>query len=118
MDMTSRVVFSLLALWWLAGPVRAQTEYSSPAQQRAANRKALKDAEKQKNQYQDSHLGVTRQSLKTGSSSNQPRKKDGRNKYKYDHEGVPRVLPTAQNLIPKLRPLRRAPKKQPATPAL
>ncbi|QIX61384.1 hypothetical protein HER32_09420 [Hymenobacter sp. BT18] len=116
--MMFRVIFALLAVLWLAGPLRAQTEYSSPAQQRAANRKALKDAEKQKNQYQDSHLGVTRQSLQAGNSTNQPRKKDGRNKYKYDHEGVPRVLPTAQNMIPKLRPIRRAPKKQPATPAL
>lgn len=116
--MTARFILPLLAVLWLARPVQAQTEHSSPAQQRAANRKALKEAEKQKNQYQDSHLGVTRQSLREGASTNQPRRKDGRNKYKYDHEGIPRVLPTAQNLIPKLRPIRRAPKKQPATPAL
>ncbi|MBG8553057.1 hypothetical protein [Hymenobacter guriensis] len=114
--MVSRIVFFLLVSVSLATPALAQTEYSSPAQQRAANRKALKDAEKQKNQYQDSHLGVTRQSFRAGESTNQPRKKDGRNRYKYDHEGTPRYTPPAKDMIPKLRPIRKAPKKQPATP--
>ena len=58
----------LLALLLTTATAQAQIEPSSPAQQRAANRRALREARRTDSPYKDSHLGVTRQQLKRGSS--------------------------------------------------
>ena len=59
----------LLALSLATATAQAQIAPSSPAQQRAANRRALREARRTDSPYKDSHLGVTRQQLKRGSSA-------------------------------------------------
>ena len=104
-------VLILLAFLILGGSAAgfAQTEYSSPAQQRAENRRALRDARKSPAPYKDSHLAVSKRELKQGSSpaAAQARQRD---KYKFDHTGAAYVR---EPLRLGLRPA--AKKKQPAT---
>jgi hypothetical protein len=80
--MLIHLAFALL----LATP--AQTEPSSPAQQRAANRRAQREARATDADYKDSHLDVARRQLKRGESApvqgaaNEPR---------FDRDGTPHV---------------------------
>ncbi|TGE27481.1 hypothetical protein [Hymenobacter metallicola] len=69
----------------------AQTEDMYPARQRAENRKALRDARKVKAEYKDSHLAVSKTALKPGGTGRPQQPKDGRDSYKFDKTGVPRV---------------------------
>jgi len=71
-----------------AAAAQAQTEASSPAQQRAASRRALREARHTETPYTDSHLGATRRQLKRGESApvapvaGEP---------KFDRDGTPHV---------------------------
>jgi len=71
-----------------ASAAQAQTEASSPAQQRAASRRALREARHTETPYTDSHLGTTRRQLKRGESApvapvaGEP---------KFDRDGTPHV---------------------------
>ncbi|MGI4832187.1 MAG: hypothetical protein ACRYFK_01875 [Janthinobacterium lividum] len=56
----------------LAGPAAAQIAPSSPTQQRAANRQALREAQQANVPYKESHLTVTRQQLKRGNAEGPP----------------------------------------------
>ena len=103
---------AILLAFLLLGPVVAgfaQTEYSSPALQRSENRRALRDARKAKAPYKESHLAVSKQALRQGSSPTavQARQRD---KYKFDHTGAAYVR---EPIRLSLRPA--AKKKQPAT---
>ncbi|RZK23343.1 MAG: hypothetical protein EOO56_05410 [Hymenobacter sp.] len=61
------LVFALLLLT-IAG-ARAQTEPSSPGRQRAAARRALREARRTSTPYQDSHLAAPRRQRKRGESA-------------------------------------------------
>ena len=71
----------------------AQLESTSPAEQRAANRKALRDARKFDAKYKESHLTVNKEELKDQSGGrlavNPPT--DERASYQFDRTGAPRV---------------------------
>ncbi|NML66970.1 hypothetical protein HHL22_17325 [Hymenobacter sp. RP-2-7] len=56
----------------LASSAVAQIAPSNPAQQRAANRRALREAQQANVPYKESHLTVTRQQLKRGSAAGPP----------------------------------------------
>jgi hypothetical protein len=115
---TSGVLLALTC-WLTSAPACAQTSYSSPAQQRAENRKALRDARRIQTPYQDSHLAVTRETFKAGDSGNQKdRPNDGREKYKFDHEGIPRVSVPMSAMLPThwLRLPKKQTKKSTTTP--
>ena len=77
-----------LALLLATATAHAQTEPSSPAQQRAANRRALRDARHTETPYTDSHLAVTRQQLKRGEAA-PVRPVAG--EPKFDRDGTPHV---------------------------
>jgi hypothetical protein len=77
-----------LLLTLTATAASAQTEYSSPAQRRADNRRALRDARKYKAEYKDTHLVVSKEELKEGSSPVVTQPNDGRDSYKFDHTGA------------------------------
>lgn len=85
-----RVFVLSLALTLTIGVVTlaAQTVYSSPGQQRAANRRALRDARNYPAEYKDSHLVVSKEELRQGSSPVVPQPNDGRDSYKFDHTGA------------------------------
>lgn len=93
-----------------AAPAFAQTEYSSPALQRAENRRALRDARKYKAEYKDSHLAVSKEDLRQGSSPGVAQPNDGRDSYKFDHTGAAYVR---EPIRLGLRPAGK--KKKPAT---
>ncbi|RSK50889.1 hypothetical protein [Hymenobacter rigui] len=86
------LLFSLL-LALAATPAWAQLEATSPAQQRAANRKALRDAEKFNAKYKDSHLTVTKAELKHQGGGKQEvlAPPPGQASYRFDRDGTPRV---------------------------
>ena len=71
----------------------AQLESTSPAHQRTANRRALREARHYKAEYKDSHLAVTRPEVTPGKGGRQAAAKptDGRTGYQFDRAGVPRV---------------------------
>jgi len=78
--------------------VTAQISDKSLAQQRAENRRALRDAKKYPAEYKDSHLNVTHNALKRGEPG-RPQPRDGRNQYRFDKTGTPRVSePTAPSV--------------------
>jgi len=56
----------------LASSAAAQIAPTSPARQRAANRQALREAKRADVPYKESHLTVTRQQLKRGSTVGPP----------------------------------------------
>lgn len=58
-----------VAMLLTAPAAQAQTEPSSPARQRAANRRALREARRTDAPYKDSHLAVTPQQLRRGDSA-------------------------------------------------
>ena len=83
-----------LLLVALARPeARAQVDYFSRGQQRAANRKALRDARKYDARYKESHLVVSKEELRTEAGGRQSVSPptDGRSRFKFDHTGSPRV---------------------------
>ena len=81
-------LLAVLLVGLTAASAAAQTEYSTPAIQRAENRRALRDARKYKADYKDSHLAVSKDKLKQGSSPAGPQPNDGRDSYKFDHTGA------------------------------
>jgi hypothetical protein len=90
-------------------PALAQLESTSPAQQRVANRKALRDAEKFNARYKDSHLTVTKPELKHQGGGKQEvvAPPPGQDSYRFDRAGAPRVSePSRVNL--RLRKKRAA----------
>ncbi|QDA60432.1 hypothetical protein [Hymenobacter jejuensis] len=69
----------------------AQTKSISPGKQRSENRKALRDARRSSAEYKDSHLAVNKATFKRGASGRQVTQSDGRDKFKFDNSGMPRV---------------------------
>ncbi|TGE21562.1 hypothetical protein E5K00_14865 [Hymenobacter aquaticus] len=69
----------------------AQTDDMYPARKRAENRRALRDARKFKAEYKDSHLAVDKTALKPGGTGRPQQPNDGRESYKFDNTGMPRV---------------------------
>lgn len=70
--------------------------YSAAAQtgqvnQRAANRRSLRDARKYPAPYKDSHLDVEKADLKRGDGGRQAQPNDGRQNYQFDNTGAARV---------------------------
>jgi hypothetical protein len=87
------LLISILLLALTATQARAQLEFSSPASQRAASRKALRDARKVEARYKDSHLVVSKKELRmqaAGRLAVRPAPADQPN-YKFDRDGTPRV---------------------------
>ncbi len=85
------MLFKLLlaAALLLAAPAApAQTQASSPARQRAAARRALREARRTPTPYADSHLGGTRQRLRRGESAPLPRVAG---EPRFDRDGTPHV---------------------------
>ncbi|NVO31620.1 hypothetical protein [Hymenobacter lapidiphilus] len=81
----------LLAL--SATGAQAQLESSSPASQRAASRKALRDARKVEARYKESHLAVSKKELRmqaAGRLATLP-PPTGQPDYKFSRDGTPRV---------------------------
>lgn len=76
-----------------APEARAQLESTSPAQQRAANRRALREAARVKAEYKESHLTVTKAELKQGGAGKQATIKPTGTQaaYQFDRTGTPRV---------------------------
>ena len=88
------LLFNTLLLLGLATtPAWAQLESTSPAQQRVANRKALRDADKFNAKYKDSHLTVTKEELKHQGAGKQAvlGPLPGQDSYRFDRDGTPRV---------------------------
>lgn len=83
----------LLGLLSTSTAAYAQLESTSPAQQRAANRRALREARKFKGEYKESHLAVTKPEVTPGKGGRQAAAKptDGRTGYQFDRTGTPRV---------------------------
>ncbi|TGE15947.1 hypothetical protein [Hymenobacter elongatus] len=69
----------------------AQLEDMYPARQRAENRRALRDAHKVKAEYKESHLAVNKTALQRGEPGTPQQPNDGRQSYKFDNAGLPRV---------------------------
>ena len=84
---------------------QAQIGPTSPAQQRAANRQALRDARRTEVPYKESHLDVKPQHLKRGSSE---APKAVANEPRFGRDGAPHVATR------KFPALRRKPKNEPA----
>lgn len=83
---------------FIATTASAQIVDSSPARQRAANRRALRDAAKYPAEYKDSHLAVDASSLKRGQTG-RPIPADGRSAYRFDRTGIARISePTTLSL--------------------
>jgi hypothetical protein len=80
--MLIHLVFAFL----LAAP--SQTVPSSPAQQRAAARRALREARATDAPYQDSHLAVSHRQLKRGESAPVP---GVAGEPRFDRDGKPHV---------------------------
>ncbi|MCA8833103.1 hypothetical protein [Hymenobacter pini] len=88
-----RILLLSMLLLCGAAPAWAQLESTSPTQQRAANRKALRDAEKFNAQYKESHLTVTKPELKHqgGGKQEVQAPPPGQASYRFDRNGEPRV---------------------------
>lgn len=85
-------------VWILAGlllglstAATAQTEYMDPGTRRAESRRALRDARKYQAEYKDSHLAVRKEALQAGRPGRAQQPNDGRQSYKFDNAGMPRV---------------------------
>lgn len=83
-----RYVVLLAALLLTGGSAAAQT---GEVNQRAANRRALRDARKYPAPYKDSHLDVEKTDLKRGDGGRQAQPNDGRQSYRFDNTGTARV---------------------------
>jgi len=87
--MLHKLLPAVTALLLLAAPAaRAQTQASSPARQRAAERQALREARRTETPYTDSHLGATRRTPKRGESAPLPAVAG---EPKFDRDGTPHV---------------------------
>jgi hypothetical protein len=86
--MTFKLLLVMAALLVTASAARAQTEASSPAQQRAAARRALREARHTETPYTDTHLGATRRLPKRGESAPVPAVAG---EPKFDRDGTPHV---------------------------
>lgn len=85
----------MILLLGIVPAAKAQLADLSPSKQRAANRRALREAKKYPAEYKESHLTVSRGALKRGEPG-RPQPRDGRRRYKFDNTGTPRVSePTA-----------------------
>jgi len=74
----------------LSGPAHAQIVRENPSQVKAANRRALRDAQRTESPYKDSHLRVTPARLKRGAST-QP-VPEGSKRYRFEHGNRARVV--------------------------
>lgn len=93
-----KLLLLLPAALLLAASASAQTEYTTPTQHRAENRRALRDAAKYPAKYKESHLSVTPKSLKRGQTGT-PLPRDSRSNYRFDRTGTARASePTAPGL--------------------
>ena len=70
----------------LATAAAAQIAPTSPAQQRADNRRALREARRTETPYKDSHLTITAQQLKRGGSEARVAAAD---EPRFDRDGTP-----------------------------
>lgn len=71
----------------LATTAQAQIAPTSPARQRADNRRDLREAHRTNLPYQESHLDMTRRQLRRGSTEPTPRATD---ELRFDRRGRPR----------------------------
>ncbi|SET92319.1 hypothetical protein [Hymenobacter actinosclerus] len=87
------LLIGALLLTLAATDARAQLESSSPASQRAASRKALRDARKVEARYKESHLTVRKKELRmqAGGRLAALPLPAGQPDYKFDRDGTPRV---------------------------
>lgn len=84
-----RFLFLLFSLCCVcAANASAQIE---PTNQRAANRKALRDARKHPAPYKGSHLAVNKESLKQGAGGRTPATEAEASAYRFDKTGAARV---------------------------
>jgi hypothetical protein len=86
--MMLKLLPTIAALLLTAAAAQAQTEASSPAQQRAASRRALREAQHTETPYTESHLGKTHHQLKRGESAPVP---PVSGEPKFDRDGTPHV---------------------------
>jgi hypothetical protein len=94
----------------LSGPVaQAQIVHQKPAKHKAANRRALRDAQRTTSPYKDSHLGVTPARLKRGQSDPPKLKPYDELDNEVDYEPVP----VTKAKSPGFMGLRRKKKVQP-----
>lgn len=92
--MRTFLVFLALAL-----SSRAAVAQTGEVNQRAANRRALRDARKYPAPYKDSHLDVEKDDLKQGGGGRQEQPNDGRQSYRFDNTGAARASePSTINL--------------------
>ena len=89
---------TLLAGLLLAGllghhAASAQIVREKPGQVKAANRRALREAQRTESPYKDSHLDVTPARLKRGQSTQGAPEGSGRDKLRYKTGTAPNVKP-------------------------
>lgn len=84
----------------------AQIKDISPAKQRAANRRSLREARQYPapTAYKESHLAVSRADLRRGEGGQAGQPHDGRDSYKFDKTGAARV---SEPIAPGLRPRKK-----------
>jgi len=83
-----RVVIVTLSLLLAGFTASAQTAETN---QRAANRRSLRDARKYPAPYKESHLDVEKANLKRGDGGRPAQPNDGRQSYRFDNTGAARV---------------------------
>ena len=86
--MMRKLLPAVVALVFVAVAAQAQTQASSPAQQRAASRQALREARLTETPYADSHLGTPRRPPKRGESAPLPAVAG---EPTFDRDGTPHV---------------------------
>jgi Ni/Co efflux regulator RcnB len=102
--MLHKLLPAVAALLLLAAPAaQAQTQASSPARQRTAERRALREARRTETPYADSHLGATRRPPRRGESAPLPAVAG---EPKFDRDGTPHVT---EPKYPGLRLRKRKP---------
>lgn len=92
---------ALLLALAAAPKAQAQLESSSPASQRAASRRALRDARKVQAPYKESHLAVSKKQLRVKAAGRLAvlPPAAGQPDYKFSRDGTPRVSePTKMHL--------------------
>ncbi|UOQ98473.1 hypothetical protein MUN81_03055 [Hymenobacter sp. 5317J-9] len=77
-----------LLLWLGGGTAQAQISREKPAQVKAANRRALREAKRTDSPFKDSHLDVTPARLKRGQSTQPQPQIDPELRYKGTAPGV------------------------------
>jgi len=101
--MTRTILLSALLLvgFGYARTSAAQIKETSPAKLRAENRRALRETRQYPapDAYKASHLAISRTDLRRGEGGQAGQPHDGRDSYKFDKSGTPRVSePTAPGL--------------------